>query len=577
MSDRDRAEFWAAIRTVSQLKRQEKMVSEPTETESSSPLIVIQSGSLQKKPLFMVPGIVGEGEETTKLFFGFARIAYYIDEEQPFYTFQPWGVGEEANSPTVEAIAATYIQAIRDFQSQGPYLLGGECIGGVIALEMAQQLTAQGSQVDLLFLLDTRPPDNEHTILNYQAQPYLGRTVFLATEERLQQNPISIWSQLLPEQLEIQTIPGNRSNYIRHQAPMIGEKLRTYLNSKSSSPTLEPEETFVAPRDELELQLTEIWEKVLGIKPIGARDNFFDLGGHSLLAVTLFAKIEQAFHTSLALSAIFQAPTIEQLANVLRSQTELFSWYSLVPIQPGGSRSPLFGIHYLLHLRTLSPYLGSEQPIYGLRYGVGEPAGNVLFLPSLEDLAAHYIKEMQRLQPAGPYYLMGHSIGGLVAYEMAQQLDAQGQQVALLVLFDTQVPSKTLEVLPLHQRISSLWRLVWILGLSQFLNRAKVRLRKKFRRIRSQYFPHIHNPEHRIRIQKDYKPKPYPGHLVIFQAMNPYEKYRVDPSGVGWQKLLGKKFVEIHEVPGSHVSILEEPNVQILAKILKNLIDNTYT
>src|SRR5262249_30894375 len=202
------------------------------------------------------------------------------------------------------------------------------------------------------------------------------------------------------------------------------------------------ERTFVAPRDTLEHQLTKIWEKVLAIKPIGIKDNFFDLGGHSLLAVRLFEEIAKVTGKTLPLATLFQALTVEQLADLLRQEGWSALWSSLVAIQPHGSRPPFFFIHAVsgnvLHYRFLSHYLGQDQPFYGLQAqgldGTQAPQTRI------EDMAALYIKEIRTLQPEGPYFLGGGSSGGVIAFEMAQQLHAQGQQVALLVLFDTYFP-----------------------------------------------------------------------------------------------------------------------------------------
>jgi aspartate racemase len=211
-------------------------------------------------------------------------------------------------------------------------------------------------------------------------------------------------------------------------------------------------ETFVAPRDKLELQLTEIWEKVLGIQPINVTDNFFDLGGHSLLAVRLFAEIEQVFRKKLPLATLFQAATVEAMASIIRQEEWLAPWDSLVPIQPGGSKPPLFCIQgaggNILIYRDLALSLGSDQPVYGLQARGLD--GKVAPHTRLEDMAAHYIAQIKMVQPEGPYYLAGLSGGGNVALEMAQQLNAQGQKVALLALFDTYGPgaSKLLPPIP---------------------------------------------------------------------------------------------------------------------------------
>ncbi|QSV63521.1 MAG: non-ribosomal peptide synthetase [Dolichospermum sp. DL01] len=330
----------------------------------------------------------------------------------------------------------------------------------------------------------------------------------------------------------------------------------------------EPQETYVAPRDSLELQLTKIWEQVLGIQPIGVRDNFFSLGGHSLLSVRLFAQIKKAFKKNLPLATLFASPTIEQQANILRSQETSSPWYSLVPIQPGGSRPPLFGIHHI-YFKDLSRYLGPSQPVYSLHYGMGELSDRAVSLPNMEGLAAHYIEEMRSLQPEGPYFLMGLSFGGLVAYEMAQQLVAQGQQIGLLALFDTYIENSQ-KLLPLHQRLSNLLKL----SRTEFLRRAKDNLTSKFRRFRygTQYQPHIYVPEPVISILKNYTPKTYSGRVLLFKAMDHFSvSYSSDPPEIGWRKFVNGK-LEIHEVSGTHIGILEEPHVQVVAEKLRDYL-----
>ncbi|MEH1869179.1 MAG: amino acid adenylation domain-containing protein [Nostoc sp.] len=335
------------------------------------------------------------------------------------------------------------------------------------------------------------------------------------------------------------------------------------------STRLDSENTYLAPRDQLEFQLIKIWEKVLGIQPIGVRDNFFSLGGHSLLAVRLFTQIEKAFQKNLPLTTLFESPTVEQLANILRSQQALSLWYSLVPIQPGGSRPPLFGIHNI-YFKNLSRYLGLSQPIYALRYGMGELTARTLSLPKIEDLAAHYILEMRSLQPEGPYFLMGLSFGGVVAYEMAQQLVAQGQQIGLLALFDTYIENTT-KSLPLYKSLYNLLQL----SPRKFLRQAKDEVKRRFHRLRYgiQYLPHIHTDEPSILVLKAYTPKTYSGRVLLFKAMDEFSLIpSFDPPELGWSKFVDG--MEIHEVHGSHIGILKEPHVQVVAEKLKPYLHN---
>ncbi len=210
------------------------------------------------------------------------------------------------------------------------------------------------------------------------------------------------------------------------------------------APRAEREESargYLAPRSQAEQALAAIWAQVLGLERVGVEDNFFELGGHSLLAIRLFAAIEAELGKRLPLAALFEGPSIARLAELLSRDGWVPPWSPLVPIQPEGSRPPLFCIHgggsQVLIYRNLAVRLGREQPLYGLQ-PVGLD-GRQPGLERVEDMAATYLQAIRTRQPCGPYYLAGLSFGGVVAFEMAQQLRAQGQEVALLALFDTQL------------------------------------------------------------------------------------------------------------------------------------------
>jgi acyl carrier protein len=202
------------------------------------------------------------------------------------------------------------------------------------------------------------------------------------------------------------------------------------------------EQEYVAPRTEIELQLAQIWSSVINITPVGVKDNFFELGGHSLLAVRLMSQIQQQFQSNLPLATLFQSPTIEQLAVVVGSDSSTKLWSPLVPLQPLGSLPPFFCVAgaggNVLYFHHLARYLGGDQPFYGLQaQGLD---GETKPLQSVEEIACQYIKAIQTVQPVGPYFLGGHSFGGKVAFEMATQLQRQGQPVALVAILDTSAP-----------------------------------------------------------------------------------------------------------------------------------------
>ena len=329
---------------------------------------------------------------------------------------------------------------------------------------------------------------------------------------------------------------------------------------------------YEAPRDELELRLSKIWEKVLSVRPIGVHDNFFELGGNSLLAGRLFAQIQRMCRKDLSPIALFQAPTIEQLAPLLRS-AQSPSWSSLVPIQSGGSRPPLFCMHAgagtILFYHDLARRLGPDQPIYGLQaqglYGKVTPHATV------EEMAAHYIQEIRTVQPDGPYQLAGFCFGATLAFEMAQQLRAAGFEVGLLASFDGgrpgyryRSPSSRRLSLPypksrrqwffyhlahvrlfgpgyVAEKIADRWIQFWRMHFYRFGRRRAEQDRPLPAVVRRSFFLYNHAfAEH------SYRPRPYPGKMVVFETKGLFP----DPE-LGWDELVTGG-VEIHEISGDH-------------------------
>jgi len=343
-----------------------------------------------------------------------------------------------------------------------------------------------------------------------------------------------------------------------------------------------PEKAFVTPREPVELQLTKIWSEVLGIHPIGIRDNFFDdLAGNSLNAVRMFREIEQSFGKQLSLTMLFQAPTVEQLASVLQHSVESKPWSPLVAIQTGGDKPPFFGIHCgdggVFTYYNLARNLGPEYPVYALQpQGLDEKQ---VPLFQIEDMAAHYIREIRTVQSEGPYFLGGFSMGGKVAFEMAQQLHAQGEKVSVLTLFDTLGP-EWLKSLPIHTRVSR-----HLGNLLRLQPKEKLTyLKKKWsRRFYSEYSQRLSQAHHLSPLRqaleqadKYYVPQVYPGRAIVFRASESLEGWldwcSVDPE-LGWGKLVAGG-LDIYEVPGNHLNMFNEPNVQVLAEKFKSCLDN---
>ena len=345
----------------------------------------------------------------------------------------------------------------------------------------------------------------------------------------------------------------------------------------------------VAPRDDLETQLVNIWAGMLGTNGVGVTDNFFELGGHSLLAARLFAQIHNRFGIHLPLATLFQSPTIEQLANVLREYEPSGSWSSLVAIQPHGSKTPLFCIHAaganVLIYRPIARHLGDDQPVYALQaQGLD---GKKPPLKSVEDMAAHYTREMRSVQPAGPYYLLGASFGGLVIFEMAHQLLAEGQKVALLAMLNTNCPVYTpthrirCHVGHLQQLGPRTYATEVVKALQRRLGKAPV-LHGNVASLDPQIASLLANRTDRdealvhtveaIRDAEDnYVPsgKVYPGRITLFWAMNSIKDF--EDNRLGWRRLAAG--LDVYEIPGNHTTIREEPNVRILVENLKICIE----
>jgi len=338
------------------------------------------------------------------------------------------------------------------------------------------------------------------------------------------------------------------------------------------------EGAFVAPRDPLELQLTQIWEMVLRSAPIGVRDNFFELGGHSLLAMRLMAQIEKSWGQRLPLAALFQAPTVEQLAALLRQEGGSLPWASLVPIQPGGSRRPSFCVSpgATLCFADLARHLGPEQPFYGLqaRGLEGEQAPRT----EVAEIAAAYLQEVRSLQPAGPYWLGGRCFGSLVAFEMAQQLQAEGESVDLLVFLDDgPEPLQPAPPPPAHKGGSYyLQRLLYHLRSGQ-LGRA---LRSKAEATQQglRYLVGSVHTRRLLRLEaanmtaaQRYVMRPYPGRITLIRSRA--TAARSDKQWhLQWAELAAEG-LDCHVVAGTHVTMLREPLVAELAAQLRACMD----
>ena len=206
------------------------------------------------------------------------------------------------------------------------------------------------------------------------------------------------------------------------------------------APEIAPTRTRRAPRTPQEEILCGLFAEVLGVERVGIDDNFFELGGHSLLAIRLISRIRASLDAELSIRSLFEAPSVEQLAKrLIRGRPALSDFEALLPIRPSGSKLPLFCIHdaggFSWPYSKLIRHIPSEHPIYGLQ--ARNLTQRALRPRSIDEMAADYVDLIRRVQPSGPYNLLGWSFGGLVAHAIATQLQALGEEIGLLAMLDS--------------------------------------------------------------------------------------------------------------------------------------------
>jgi amino acid adenylation domain-containing protein len=323
------------------------------------------------------------------------------------------------------------------------------------------------------------------------------------------------------------------------------------------------------PRDALERQLKDIWEQAFQIEHIGVREDFFELGGHSLLAAQLMARVNDALHMNLPLSAVLEVRTIEDMANVVRGSGE--NWSSLVAVQKKGSRPPVFCVHShtgdVLYCEYIAQGAGAEQPIYGLQAqgALGKPPHR-----AIEEMAPCYVQEMRRIQPRGPYHLFGFCFGGMVAFEMAKLLNQQGEQVDFLGVYNSPAPG-SLKKWPLGQ-FTYLWRRTqdeWKKLLELQAGERFAHVKKNLRNFRqlvkrsatiegAEALSRMRGSGQSIELKdlesiniaaaKRYQPAHvFPGKITLFLAPDMARVYPVAPAE-GWKKFAGQG-LEVISVP----------------------------
>jgi aspartate racemase len=361
-------------------------------------------------------------------------------------------------------------------------------------------------------------------------------------------------------------------------------------------------------------QLAAIWEEVLCVKPVGLRDNFFDLGGDSLLGLRLMMRIEKTFAKNFPLFALYEAPTVELMNKLITEDSEMRHWSTLVPLKPTGSKPPLFWIHGDLSNAFLPHCLDPDQPVYALRDQGwdGRPAR----YRTVPAIASHYLSEIRKVRPKGPYLIGGYCFGGVVALEIAQQLRKQGDQVPLLVLLAPDRPENLpREVFPSSvsheldrsetQDAANSWRAGLRRRASKLVGlnarqKATLLVESVIIRVREYVvFPAIKLSRKTIcrtcfilgvrlpielrefyitgvfdHAARSYTAERYDGSVVLFKPM------RDSVDLASWRALVGDG-LKIHDVPGDHLEVLNKRQyvrtwAELLTRYLQTSIVKTF-
>jgi thioesterase domain-containing protein/malonyl CoA-acyl carrier protein transacylase/acyl carrier protein len=367
------------------------------------------------------------------------------------------------------------------------------------------------------------------------------------------------------------------------------------------------QERAVDPVSDTETKLARLWSELLKIEEVGIHDDYFALGGNSLLAVNLMARIEAQFGAKLPLTTILEAPTVAQFARVLETRG---SHSPLVLIRKGGYKTSLFLVHdadgETMLYRSLAHHLDPEQAVYGLK--AFSTPGHPILHTRIEEMAAYHIGTMRAVQPRGPYLLGGLCAGGLIAFEMARQLDQAGERVAMVALMDVaDVDAREKPMRWAKERLnrvattleqgkgrSAPRRALAFVGtwVRKARNFAKYMIESRVQKIRDRtrmrlfrlylglglplpaFLRDIPVRSAYVYARGGYRPEtPFHGELLLIRATSgsgfdePHAGRYIDPL-MGWNSR-STRGVRAFDVPGGHSSMLQEPNVQVLAEHLR--------
>jgi thioesterase domain-containing protein len=338
---------------------------------------------------------------------------------------------------------------------------------------------------------------------------------------------------------------------------------------------------YTEPRTRTEKKLADTWRKLLGVHDVGLDDDFFALGGHSLLIAKLVRQIEIGFGYRISMATIFQAPTIREMAALLRDTSAHLELPQVIKIQPKGSLPPLFWLDAGPFFRPLSEALGSDQPFLGLSLDPDEETalGHDF---EISEVATLFHRKLKNAQPEGPYFIGGFCSWGIVAYALASRLIAEGEDVGLVVMVDAAHPSLLrrysglrIELSKVRWHLAEAFRLTRAEGLSYLIRRARGAL-GRYRHTVANTAARTAEPHFRAALHRAwerYEPAAYMGSVALFQPSGRPAILNCFPD---WQPLIRGQFGCV-DTPGDHLTMFDQPNVSLLAAEMNHWLSNSRT
>ncbi|MBI9050713.1 MAG: AMP-binding protein [Anaerolineaceae bacterium] len=355
---------------------------------------------------------------------------------------------------------------------------------------------------------------------------------------------------------------------------------------------------FKKPRNETEAKLLSIWQKHLPRQNISIDDNFFQLGGHSLLAMNVCVDISESMQKKISLATFFRFPSISQLSEYFQNPTSDIN-NPILPLQTFGEKPALFCANMrngsASIYRLLIPYLSIDQPLYGLSIYVDDKK-TISTITNIEDAAKMHVEALLAFDPHGPYYLCGYSFAGLIALEIAHQLELIGKQVAFLGIIDTWLEKYDGFNLSLSPMQKFEFKVKKALRNSEFHIRQLNHLPflEKIEYIRFRVMKKVHrmpvDPDQLLgengkqdqnsidvnnlfkRLADNYQPPVIQSKITLFRAMQPSSVFHAYPSAFGWHRF-SKRIIDVLPIPGSHYSMVQGNEIRYLGAELQAYLD----